>query len=545
MKHGIKKTLVALAVAAGTMLPAFSWAASNCSDDDIIENRLPAITFVPFSRTNPETNLPYDYNDTIEITLEDGSTKTVNALEYLDELDDTESSLNAWGYSLREDGTPTISQLNYCFESLQDQAGLIDEQIREEHPGNMMDDLSWKEKWDLIKKAYEQQAPSWDDLYAMADNEDYEVYLPEVPKYTAPTVTFEPRPIEFSKEKTHTFYTGSMKGFSVGIFPYYKFGASKVEAVAEAGVKVDGSLAGQWTGNIATVKLHGRSPGSGPMKVDFTASALDGKITWNKPLVEYGSLRYEDSIKDGITKSVKYRFAVGPIPMSAELGMSGEVGYRWGFELYALQVGAWTGPWAALDAWAQVGVDVWIGGAGVGGQLTIAHYSLTLQGSGQFEWVEEPQIRFQIAALSDLNLLSGDIYAFAWIKYPSPTWKNPFRLKKKEWRHSFFSWTGYHNQGTLFDYSAVYNRYGLVAQGDLSIEDIAEVDLVNREAAIEQAEMDVAQEAHYLAQSVYNMLNQNDSRNIPQVAGQIVSASETTRANIDEYWQLMSEWIEL
>ena len=544
MKFIRKKNLLTLAFITTLIGHTSVWADDACSGGNIVENRLPAITFKPFSRINPDTELPYDTNDTITVIGDDDKPKEVNALNYLDKLDDTEASLNAWGYSLRENGTPTLSEMNSCAEGLKEQSAIIDKQIREEDPENLLDPETWEDKWDKIKSAYEQNTPSWDDLYAMADNEEYEVYLPKVPQYTAPTVTFEPKPIEFTKEKTHTFYTGSMKGFSVGIFPYYKFGATKVEALAEAGVKVDSSLAGQWSGNVATVKVHGRSPGSGPLKVDFTASALDGRITWNKPLVEYGSLRYEDSIKDGITKSVKYRFSVGPIPMSAELGMTGEVGYRWGFELYALQIGAWTGPWASLDAWAQVGVDIWIGGAGVGGQLNIAHYSLTLQGSGQFEWEEDPQIRFNIAALSDLDLLSGNLYAFAWVKYPSPTWKNPFRMKKKEWRHTFFNWSGYINKGTLFDYSATYNRHGLFAKGDLSIDDITEVNNIKREVAIANAEKDTAQEAFYTAEAVYALLNQADVKNIPLSATEIKNASQSVNQSIDDYWNIMSEWIQ-
>lgn len=116
-------------------------------------------------------------------------------------------------------------------------------------------------------------------------------------------------------------------------------------------------------------------------------------------------------------------------------------------------------------------------------------------------------------------------------------------MKKKEWRHSFFSWKGYINKGTLFDYSAIYNRHGLIANGDLSIDDIAEVKNIKREVAIENAEKDTAQEAFYAAEAVYALLNQNDVKNIPYAAAQISSASQSVNQSIDDYWNLMSTWI--
>lgn len=474
-----------IGIAAIIVLRATPALANDCATTNVVENRKPALHFQPFPMVNPETGDRYHPNDPISIPQASGQPKIVRAEDYFREINDTEQKLNAWGYSLRDGGASTLSQLNTCQTLLQDQARRIDKAVAAEQAKFMENDDDWMKRWNTMKDEYAKMIPSWDELYRNANDEKYQVYMPTVPVYQPPQPKLERREIKFSKEKTYSLAQGSSGSFKAELLPYYKVGANKVEARGEAGIHVKGGMLGQWEGEIATLATEAISPGSGPLVVNLRASVINGKKTWNKPMVETGKLRYYSSVRASEAYEVTYRFAVGPIPMAGTVGIRGEVGFQWGIELLPLQVGAFTGPFAAVDAYAQVGADVAVGGVGVGGRLRVAEYSLMLQGNALFTYEEEPLITVNVALTSDLTLLAGDLYAYAYVEYPIP-W--PPWHDRSEWRHAFFEWNGFKKKGTLFDYKAKLGRDGLVAEGQLSAEDILEMNHVNRVAYVEQLE---------------------------------------------------------
>jgi hypothetical protein len=521
--------IVALALQA---LPAA--AESPCGPASVVEKRQPAVPFQAFDMVDPETGRRYHPNDLIQVTKDDGKTTEVRAQDYFDSINATEKMLNEWGYSLRDGADPqTLSRLNYCAEQMEAQRQIIDKTIRDEQTKFLEDETSWLSRWNTMRDEYTKDVPSWEELYRRADDDSYKVYMPPVPAYQPPRPTYKPREISFSKEKSYTLYEGKSDSFSVGVYPYYKVGATKVEAVGEAGLNVRGGMVGQWEGEIASFKLNGRSPGTGPLKIDFVASVINGKKTWTKPLVEVGKLSYYDSVRASEAYELTYRFAVGPIPMAAQVGLRGEAGFQWGSELMPLQLGAFAGPFAAIDAYVQVGADVGIAGVGVGGRLRIAEYSLMLQGQALFDWVDEPEVTVSVALTSDLTLLAGDLYAYAYLQYPVPwpPWK-----KRSEWRHSFFAWEGVHKTGKLFDYKARINRSGLVAEGDLSPEDVLEMTHANHEAYVDELDS-LADRAALRAGQIHAALAAGDVQSIGPSAARIETASAGQAELVRAFWE--------
>ncbi len=518
-------------------LPAFSDNV-DCGPDNIIEHRKPLIHFEPFPMKDPETGKEYHPNDLVDVPDENGDIKKVKASNYFGRLNSIEEQLNTWGYSLRTDGVDNISSLNYCAKRLESQVKVINEYVRDQEMKFLKNPEEWKNDWEKAWEEYKKDIPSWEDLYRYAEDDDYDVYMPEVPVFHADRPVFERKPVEFTKEKTYTLYKGSNKTFAVGIYPYYKIGATKVEAKGEAGVNVEGAILGAWKGSVANIAIKAQSPGTGPLTLDLVASVIDGRKTWNKPLVKTGALRYDDNVKASIAKSVSYRFAIGPIPCKGEVGLRGEAGFQWGIELYPLQVGAYTGPWAAADAYAQVGADIFVAGVGAGGRLLLASYQLTLQGTGTFEWVDEPLIKLNMALVSDLELLSGEIYGYAYVYYPI-LWP-PFK-KKKTWRHTFFDWKGYKKKGSLFDYSATVSRNGLVAEGDLSPEDVLEMNHINREAYVEELEEKALVHTHDIMASVVEDIASDANRKIGVSAAQVNALTKQLQERQDQYWKHLNE----
>ena len=89
---------------------------------------------------------------------------------------------------------------------------------------------------------------------------------------------------------------------------------------------------------------------------------------------------------------------------------------------------------------------------------------------------EEPLINLQLSATGDLTMLERAI-RFARINYIRYGRKTPLLRVGRANKSS-----------TIFDYSATYSRSGLAADGDLTPEDVAELDQVNREARLDALE---------------------------------------------------------
>lgn len=496
-------------------------AADDCGQDGIITEMKEPILFQKFEMIDPETEKTYHPDDIIEVPEDGGGIKRIKASAYFERLNQIEQELNAWGYTLRGDFPQELSKLHVCAEALRRQAGNLGTKMPTGIPKSPEELKKQAEDWlALVDKTYEEykkNVPTLEELYALADDETYDVYMPEVPVYSAPIPTIKPRPIDFKKEKTVRLTGGSSGTFQADLFGYYELGANRLEAAGKAGLRLDGAMVGLYSGELGQAEISARSPGSGNLKIHAFGSVV-GKKVFEKTLADGGSLTWGDQFNEGVVYSVNYRFSIGPIPMKAEVGVRGSLGFQWGLTLVPLEVLAQAGPYAAIDGYAQVGADVGIGGAGVGGVLRVASFSLNLNGRGAFEWEEEPLVSLTVAATAEIELLAGELYAYAYYYIPKfgPPWK-----KRVENRFTFFSWPGMRQQGTLFDYKAIYSRNGLVATGQLSAEDVAEKEYVNRTVRLEAVEKEAGTSLHDVAKAVSEGLNEEATQGILMKAAEI------------------------
>jgi len=78
--------------------------------------------------------------------------------------------------------------------------------------------------------------------------------------------------------------------------------------------------------------------------------------TWSKDF-----LKLEENPKVTPAKAAaQFRFAIGPIPMAAEIGFAGSVGLKYGVQAAPLQAVAYATPYISTDAYAQLAVDIGI-----------------------------------------------------------------------------------------------------------------------------------------------------------------------------------------
>lgn len=519
----------------GLLFGSASWAysAPQCGNSDIVENRRTPITFEPIPMVNPETGETYDPTDTISFEV-NGQVKTYSAQQYFDELNHQEQLLNQWGYSLRDEGQDTLGGWTQCREVWQEQGEKIKKVIREELAEYLLGDGEWDDLWDAIKDEYEKNYPDWEELYRAAQEDSYEANLPPVPPFEVSRPNIPRAPVEFTKEKTWSWEGGDKQKVYGGIYPYAKYGATKTEAKGEAGLNVKASLAGKWDGELLEAKATAVSPGTGPLKLDLSASVIDGKKKWTKTLTQAGELKWDYKYETGFSKSVKFSFELGGFPLATEFGTRGDMGIIYGIALYPLQIGAYTTPFAAADAYAQVGVDAIVASAGVGGILKIISLQLPIQGRISFEFEEEPLINLNLAATTELDMLSGNLFAYLKVNYLFDSWE-------KRWE--FFNWEGYKKTGTIFDYSAKVNRNGIIADGDLTPEDILEQDYENRERALEALEQKAADIGYAVAQAIAEDAALPRARQVAQKAALINQLSEAHDGRMNEYYDELREFL--
>lgn len=508
--------------------------AAECGNSDVFDNQAEPIPFQTIPMVDPKTGYRYHPHDPIKIHVDDEH-RVIKAEEYFRQLNELEESLNQRGFSIRQSGEHTISGWTQCLAKWEAQADKIKKEIRASLAEFLLKESDWAEAWDDIYTEYQKNRPSWAEIQRLAESSSYQVHMPEVPVFSVSKPKFQRKDIAFQKEKSWPWEGGDKGKAYVGFYPYIKLGVDKLEAKGEAGFTIDGGLAGQWNGNIAAAAIHTYSPASGPLKVDVVASVIDGRKTWNKPLVDLGSLRYEDEIRSSLSKAVTYNFQLGPIPMSAELGIRGSMGLRYGLDLYPLQVGSYVQAYAAADAYAQVGADIYIAAVGVGGHLRIIEFSLPLQGHALFDWQEEPLIHLTLSATTDLNVLSGDLYAYAKVDYLFDTWKG---------KYPFFVWSGFRKAGTIIDYQASLSRAGLVAKGDLSPDDLLEKTYVNRQARLEALEEQAELRRHETLLAIAKDLQSVEAMDVSRREAKIQHIAKAHDATVDHFMQQLEDLLQ-
>ncbi len=147
--------------------------------------------------------------------------------------------------------------------------------------------------------------------------------------------------------------------------------------------------------------------------------------------------------------------ALGPVPLSVDIGFRGSVGLSAGFEQHTgtHMMNAGIYPWVDTEVYVEAGVDYGAAEAGVGGSLVLVRDNMSIgpQVSAQTdEATGEPYFRIDFGAYNDLVMLAGAIYVYARVDY---------YVGEKEWTYDIWNDPGITSQGWLFNVSKTHYAY--------------------------------------------------------------------------------------
>ncbi|MGH9884476.1 MAG: hypothetical protein ACREBE_03040, partial [bacterium] len=473
--------------------------ATTCSD--LTQFPLPPLTFVPFDRTNPDTGKPYGPTD--QITIEG---TTMLAKDAFDALDSTERTLTSYGYTLRDIKDNVLSELGTCTTLMASQV-----EIAKKILADSSGPLSPSSIAERIQKAIDlarTQVPNWGELWDKVKDHSRDIYLPPVPTYSAPIP--HPKRTELKpvlKARSWSWEIGSKSSLWVQALANLSLDASKISAKAVATAQMNGAVLGLWEGEILGASAIANVTGEDDKLADFTAKVnVVGRTVlnahWEKKVLEVTDqkefdVRHESSI----------RFAIGPIPCKGTIGYVGSGGIGFGYTVIPIQILAAAVPYVDTKLYAQVGVDIVIAGAGIGGEVTLINDHVTLAASASVTFEDQPSLVLELSGKNSVDCLSGNLYAFARIR---------FLFIKKTVKHVFYKWTGFKKETDLFNFRTTWGPDGVTAKGDLTAEDVMDVTADNEQRRLVDLENASQQRVFEVFDAVARDLNSADSTQITE-----------------------------
>jgi hypothetical protein len=173
-----------------------------------------------------------------------------------------------------------------------------------------------------------------------------------------------------------------------------------------------------------------------------------GTVKVNLYVVGFGDTAFTSAsgnFSRQVDVSHKFRFSVGPIPMSAKLGVRGTAGVQYGVALKPAGVNVQLTPKVHVAAYGQGGVDVGVAEGGIGAELTLLSKSLQIGVDGEVIDVQgKNALKARCYAVGSVAALSGRLYAYAKVD----VW-----LWEDEWQWTIWNYEGFRKDFTLFDES--------------------------------------------------------------------------------------------
>ena len=453
---------------------------SSTIDPNIVDDIRRQPLSEPFPQVDPLTGVAV--SDDTEITVPSG--KKMKAKDYYSNLNAYQAYLNERGYSLKGKADPgTIARVLNNINLLNEQKQVVKKDHKEPDPAIM----DYLEDPDLLYEKLSSAGKSGirDKLKAL--------YLDiinrgdDLPKISAP----EP-PARVVTEATEDLRTVTNKQWTLSQGEPEKFAAS-----GSASLQVLASLkhiSGLVDGHASvSVLSHGIPLIDGVVKGD---AALDTDATAEVSLEFIGSEVFRKTWKDrgikiaskkesspppmSIRRGQKFRFNVGPVPMSGEVGAAGQIGYDWAIGVSDKSGGVSAVAYSDVSGYAQVGADIEIASAGVGGELILLRDVLKIEGTMGLEVDASgaPRIETSVKGTNKLVVLAGELYAY--VRAFVPTLGTP-AFDEKQWNWELFKWAGLDTGGekTLFNFGKVVDNKGYSLTGAPTEIDYQEVNLDN------------------------------------------------------------------
>jgi hypothetical protein len=372
-------------------------AAADQVDAQLIEeNARPPIPYKPFAVADPQTGQPLS-RDTI-ITLKSG--KQIEAGEFFDQINQLEQEVNARGYTLRQPGVFKMQALKVDQQQLLAQKAMLHALPPASivgqaaiHPA-AQNVVVMQPIIGVLQSSSAGISKNWNQSYGSRD-----------------TVG-----ASFSGELNVTGTDGGVNASGVA--------------------RASGAILGkEWDLIRVTGNMNAPKTGGGTVKVNLYVVGIGDTAFTN----------LSGNFSRSIDVNQKFRFSVGPIPMSAKLGVRGSAGVQYGVALKPAGLNVTLTPKVHVAAYGQGGVDIAVVEGGIGAELTLLSKSLQLGVDGEvINNGPGNALKARCYAAGSVTALSGRLYAYAKVD----VW-----LWEDEWQWTIWDFEGFQKNFTLFDES--------------------------------------------------------------------------------------------
>src|SRR5690606_2373884 len=117
----------------------------------------------------------------------------------------------------------------------------------------------------------------------------------------------------------------------------------------------------------------------GDVILEFTGKEIYRKTFKDKALKIFSKKAEAPPPKTVKTYKI-FRFSLGPVPITAEIGAAGQIGYDWTLAVEKKKAAVAGLAYADVSAYAQAGADGVVASAGIGGNLVILRDVLKMEG---------------------------------------------------------------------------------------------------------------------------------------------------------------------
>ncbi|WP_309711147.1 hypothetical protein [Armatimonas sp.] len=278
-------------------------------------------------------------------------------------------------------------------------------------------------------------------------------------------------PETFQREKSVALELGSNEWFAVGLQAGVAVKGAGDERVARASADLNATILGnnaslvhglveaKDTRRLFTGRPRIRIPGS-RYKLHAEVSVLGVDLI--APIDQAGDTL---SLTQTYSKAIDFRYdieipIIPGISAVGTIGAHGEGGLKVGISADAssgLSFGV--SPFITSTVFAEASVAVGFPIAkiegGVGANLTLVNYQIDFTAAMQptiesHKGIAHHAIRTPLQVSHSLTALQGNVHAFVRLGYWSPTFTDPFRIKRKTlWDADLFSWEGFKESGVI------------------------------------------------------------------------------------------------
>jgi uncharacterized protein YchJ len=149
------------------------------------------------------------------------------------------------------------------------------------------------------------------------------------------------------------------------------------------------------------------------------------------------------------------------------------------------------------------------------------------------DWIEEPRISIDLSATNKVQALSGRFSVYAYVNYLIDTWRGDYEL---------WSWKGIEKTWPLFHFNYVWTPTGARAEGDVTPEDVMEVEA--QTAALRLAELENKSNArlHAVMAATAADLGTPDAARVITEQSRFTTVSHAVDANVTTYLQELRRW---